>query len=102
MKRWRTSCTRHPEKPLVLILCLAALTALASLASLAFGAAAIPPGEVLAAVLGRGGQAQTQIVLYARLPRLCGCLLAGAALAAAGVIIQGFWPTPWPPPMSSA
>ena len=29
------------------------------------------------------------IILYARLPRLCGCLLAGAALACAGVIIQG-------------
>ncbi len=72
-----------------LIAALAALTALASVGSLALGAVPIPAGEVLAVLLGRGGDTQTQIVLYARLPRLCGCLLAGAALAASGVIIQG-------------
>jgi len=71
------------------IAALAVLTVLASVGSLAFGAAPIPVGEVLAVLLGRGGDTQTQIVLYARLPRLCGCLLAGAALASAGVIIQG-------------
>ena len=72
-----------------LILALAALTALACAASLAFGAVEIPLGEVLAVLAGRGGQTQAQIILLARLPRLCGCLLAGAALACAGVIIQG-------------
>jgi len=71
------------------IAALAGLTVLASVGSLAFGAAPIPVGEVLAVLLGRGGETQTQIVLYARLPRLCGCLLAGAALACSGVIIQG-------------
>jgi len=68
---------------------LAGLTVLASIGSLALGAVSIPVGEVLTVLLGRGGTLQTQIVLYARLPRLCGCLLAGAALAGAGVIIQG-------------
>ncbi len=33
-------------------------------------------------------------MLYARLPRTCGCLLAGAALAAAGTIIQGVLANP--------
>ena len=47
------------------------------------------PGEVLSALAGRGSGAAARIVLYARLPRTCGCLLAGAALAAAGTIIQG-------------
>ncbi len=94
MKRWRTSCTRPLKRPLGLVLCLGALTVLAGLASLALGAADIPPGEVLAALLGRGGAVQTQIVLYARLPRLCGCLLAGSALASAGVIIQGVLANP--------
>ncbi|NBI09645.1 iron ABC transporter permease [Colidextribacter sp. OB.20] len=68
---------------------LAGLVALASVASLAFGAVSIPPGEVIAALLGRGSGTTASIVLYARLPRLCGCLLAGAALACSGVIIQG-------------
>ena len=68
---------------------LAALTLLAAAGSLAFGAVPIPLGEVLAVLAGRGGDVQSRIVLLARLPRLCGCLLAGAALACSGVIIQG-------------
>lgn len=77
-----------------LIAALAALVALASVASLAFGAVPIPPREVVAALLGRGSGTTASIVLYARLPRLCGCLLAGAALACAGVIIQGVLSNP--------
>ena len=77
-----------------LLALLAALTVLASVGSLAFGAVPIPPGEVVAALLGRGSGAAASIVLYARLPRLCGCLLAGAALACAGVIIQGVLSNP--------
>ncbi len=72
-----------------LIAALAGLTALAAVGSLVFGAVPIPPGEVIAALLGQGSGTTASIVLYARLPRLCGCLLAGAALACAGVIIQG-------------
>jgi len=72
-----------------LIALLAGLVLVSSIANLAFGAVSIPPGEVAAALLGRGRGAVASIILYARLPRLCGCLLAGAALACAGVIIQG-------------
>ena len=77
-----------------LIALLAGLLALSGVASLAFGAVSIPPGEVIAALLGRGSGTTASIVLYARLPRLCGCLLAGAALACAGVIIQGVLSNP--------
>ena len=72
-----------------LIALLAVLVLASCVANLAFGAVSIPPGEVVAALLGRGSGTTVSIVLYARLPRLCGCLLAGAALACAGVIIQG-------------
>lgn len=65
------------------------LAALSALLSLCLGAVALPPGEVFAALLGRGSGPAAQIILYARLPRTCGCLLAGAALAASGTIIQG-------------
>ena len=77
-----------------LIAVLAGLVVLASVASLAFGAVPIPLREVVAALLGRGSGTTASIVLYARLPRLCGCLLAGAALACAGVIIQGVLSNP--------
>ena len=83
MNSWRISSVgRKGQAGLIALLGL--LVVLTSVGSLALGAAPIPPGEVIAALLGRGGVTQTAIVLYARLPRLCGCLLA-----CAGVIIQG-------------
>ena len=88
MNSWRISSVGNKGRVGVIAL-LGLLAVLASVGSLAFGAVSIPPGEIIAALLGRGGATQTAIVLYARLPRLCGCLLAGAALACAGVIIQG-------------
>ena len=88
MKSWRTSCVGNKGR-YGLIAALAGLVLLSSVANLAFGAVPIPAREVAAALLGRGESTQTAIVLYARLPRLCGCLLAGAALACSGVIIQG-------------
>lgn len=88
MRSWRTSSVGSRGR-YGLIAALAGLALLSGVANLAFGAVPIPPGEVVAALLGRGEGTTAAIILYARLPRLCGCLLAGAALACAGVIIQG-------------
>lgn len=90
MKRWQTSSTeRKPHKARLLAL-LAALVLLAALGGLCLGAVSVPPGDVVRALLGGGaGTAESRIVLYARLPRTCGCLLAGAALAVSGAVIQG-------------
>ncbi len=88
MSSWRISSVGSKRRS-GLIALLAALLLLSGVANLAFGAVPIPPGEVIAALLGRGSGTTASIVLYARLPRLCGCLLAGAALACSGVIIQG-------------
>ena len=88
MSSCRISCGKSKGR-WGLIALLAGLVLVSSVANLAFGAVPIPPGEVVAALLGRGSGTAVSIVLYARLPRLCGCLLAGAALACAGVIIQG-------------
>ena len=88
MNSWRISSVGSKGR-YGLIALLAVLVLLSAVANLAFGAVPIPPGEVVAALLGRGEGPAASIVLYARLPRLCGCLLAGAALACAGVIIQG-------------
>ena len=86
MNSLRTSSVGRKGK---LIALLAGLVLVSSIANLAFGAVSIPPGEVVAALLGWGRGTTAAIVLYARLPRLCGYLLAGAALACSGVIIQG-------------
>ena len=85
MKRLRTSSIRTES----VLAALALTAALAALLSLCLGAAPVSLGEVAEALLGRGTGPAAQIVLYARLPRTCGCLLAGAALAVSGTIIQG-------------
>ena len=87
MKRWRTSSIRQGNAPLLGVLC--ALALLSALLSMCLGAASLTPGEVVAALLGGGRDTAAQIVRYARLPRTCACLLAGAALAVSGAVIQG-------------
>ena len=48
----------------------------------------MPPGELLAALTGRGEGTSAAIILYVRLPRTAGCLAAGASLAVSGAVIQ--------------
>ncbi|MCX4371417.1 MAG: iron ABC transporter permease [Dysosmobacter sp.] len=90
MKDLRTSFIRTESALLVLLL----LTVLAALGSLCLGAVSISPGEVAGVLLGRGDGPSAQIVLYARLPRTCGCLLAGAGLAVSGTVIQSVLENP--------
>ena len=66
----------------------AALALLAGVVSLCVGAVTVPPGELLAALAGRGEGTGAAIVLYVRLPRTAGCLAVGACLAVAGAVIQ--------------
>ena len=89
MKSSRAFYIRSRPGRAAILLALAALTALSAGASLCLGAVALPLGDTLRALLGGGeGTLASQIVLYARLPRVCGSLLAGGALAASGVVIQ--------------
>ena len=93
MKSYQLSCMGSKRR-FGLIAALTGLVLVSCVGNLAFGAVPIPPREVVAALLGRGSGTTASIVLYARLPRLCGCLLAGAALACSGVIIQGVLSNP--------
>ena len=67
---------------------------LAGVFSLALGPVSLSPAEVLTALVGRGDDTAFQIVRNFRLPRTLGCLLAGAALAVSGAIIQSVLANP--------
>lgn len=71
----------------LLPLCLAALT-LSALLSLCLGAVSIPLRDLWQALLAGPQNTAGAIFWYARLPRTWGCILAGAALASAGWILQ--------------
>ncbi len=61
-----------------------------ALASLAFGAVALPVSEVARAITGAEVSAQVrEIAVSLRLPRTVSALAVGAALAVAGVLLQG-------------
>ena len=67
---------------------------LAGVLSLALGPVSLSPAEVLSALAGQGDDTAFQIVCHFRLPRTLGCLLAGAALAVSGAIIQSVLANP--------
>ncbi len=88
MKSWRTSSIPKSKQGKTLLL-LTVLTLAAAILSLCLGAETVTPRDVLGALLGGPENTAFRIVRYARLPRTFACLLAGAALAVSGVIIQG-------------
>ena len=80
------SIPAHKNKILWL---LGGLVLLSAVMSMCFGAVSVAPGDILSVLFGtQRGTPQSQILLYSRLPRTCGCLLAGSALAVSGAVIQ--------------
>ena len=74
---------------------LISITLLAAALSLALGPVGVAPLDVLAALFGgEDGSTAARIVLYARLPRTAGCVLAGAALAVSGALTQSVLANP--------
>lgn len=67
----------------------AAFLAAAVVLSLCLGAAKLSLGEILSAVRSGPDNPAGFIFWYARAPRTAACLLAGAALAVSGAVIQG-------------
>ena len=89
MNNWRTFCTRLREHPAATGLFLALVTLVLAVLSFCVGAVEVSPAQVLRALLTNDpADVSARVVLYSRLPRTCGSLLAGAALAVSGVIIQ--------------
>lgn len=90
MKSSRTFSIRNKTNKAPVFAALCALTLLAAGASLCLGAVPVGVGDIFRVLTGQeAGVVQRQIILYSRLPRTCGCLLAGLALAVSGTVIQG-------------
>jgi iron complex transport system permease protein len=90
----------RPRRALLLIV-LSLVLAGAALASLGAGAAAVGSGEALEILLARiglgsesGAASHDAIVVAIRLPRTLLGVLAGAALAVAGAVLQGLFRNP--------
>jgi iron complex transport system permease protein len=73
---------------------LALALALAFVVSIAVGAARLPLGTVLGALLGRAAPGDTAIVLQLRLPRALVAALVGGALATSGAVFQALLRNP--------
>ena len=73
---------------------LVALTLLVAAGALMVGSAPISPRAVVGALVGRGSDVERLVVLDLRLPRIAAALLAGAALAVAGVGFQALTRNP--------
>lgn len=87
MNSSRIFSTRRSKGCFLAGLCV--FTLAAAVLSLWIGSVQLSPMQVLNALFGRDrSSTAARIVLYTRLPRTCAALLAGAALAVSGVVIQ--------------
>lgn len=88
MKISQTSYIRknNPHKILALLVVLVLMVAAMSLC---LGAEKIPMAQAMGDLLAGRDTAAARILCYVRVPRVCAGLLAGAALAASGAVIQG-------------
>ena len=76
------------------VLAIAILLAISSVVSLSVGSAAITPGALWDAAIGRGDPLIRLILLEIRLPRLLLALLVGGTLGLAGAAMQGLLRNP--------
>ena len=95
MKSLRTSSIPTRAKTARLFAALAVICLAACGMSLALGPVRVPLADVVRALFsGEAVTAAERIALYSRLPRTCGGLIAGAALAVSGAVIQGVLSNP--------
>ncbi len=87
----RNSTTRSRRNKVALYFALSALTLLSAVTGLLLGAAELSLGDLFGALrAGMGSRTPEALILwYARMPRVLGSLLSGAALAVSGAVIQG-------------
>ncbi|MEZ2390154.1 FecCD family ABC transporter permease [bacterium RCC_150] len=80
---------RLPRAVVLTVIIAVVLLMLGAAWDLSIGAQAMSPKDALAALFGPADTLQHQIMLTLRLPRVVLALIVGAALAVAGVVMQG-------------
>lgn len=96
----RTQYALHIRRRMILTAGMAALLCLATLWSLRIGAYPLGLGDVAELFFGKPDPAVRHVLLNIRLPRLCAALLAGGALALAGVAMQNVLRNPLASPFT--
>lgn len=86
LKRFSMANSR-PSMLIKLVVCLGALI-ISVLAGICMGTIWISPAELFADLMTEGLSQNERIILYIRLPRILATVLAGAALAVSGTVIQ--------------
>ena len=87
MRNLQIFSTRHNNGIFFAVLCV--LTLAAATLSLWIGSVTLSPEQVLNVLTGRDiDSVAARIILFSRLPRTCAAMLAGAALAVSGAVIQ--------------
>lgn len=95
MKSWRIFSIRNKPNNRFLFAALTVLVLLSAVMSMCIGSVFLSPGEIFDVLfLGRRDTVASHIILYVRLPRTLGCLLAGMALAVSGTVIQSVLTNP--------
>ncbi len=89
-----TMARATPRRALGPLALLALVLLLALALSIMLGAAALPPGTVLRALLGQAPEQDAAIVLQLRLPRAIVAALVGGALAVSGAVFQALLRNP--------
>jgi iron complex transport system permease protein len=95
----RRSLPRRSVSPSTVMIILTGALIIVGGISMSIGAAGIPPGRMMAALLSTGGDGALAardhlILLSIRLPRVATASMVGALLAAAGTIMQGLFRNP--------
>ena len=83
---------------LAILGCLGLLLLLCALAGLLLGSQSYTPTELLTGLWAGGGDPVFRILLFVRLPRVLGSVLAGAALALSGMLLQSVLNNPMASP----
>ncbi len=87
MKFFARNCENN-RKILVLYIAAAVLLVMAAVFGFGFGSVHIPAKSFFSAVIHGAIGVDERILIYVRLPRLLGCLIAGAALSVSGAVVQ--------------
>lgn len=94
MKKSQTFCIRQRDRKLFIVL-LAAAVIISVIISICVGTVPVSLRDILNIISGGDvNKTSEHIIMYARLPRTLGCVLAGIAFAVSGAVIQSVLANP--------